>query len=175
MEGNNRESKLEDLASDIRLSVLRKLWSAKVSLIEKTNLFPEMGIQVKFQDPNIGEVTVSVFFNLEGDKNDEFVITAMTTLPNNEKVKATSLGYGGKVIDAMMAMLSKRKDISSIMAAQVQSNFANKIKPESQSSTPSKSERFWTKSGFMKISSADPTNMWKYIGKRVRGANGFRA
>jgi hypothetical protein len=98
----------------------------------KEKYMPEYGVQVIFQDPDVGEVKVSVFSNLEGEDLDEFVITAMTRLPLESRPEPR---YGKMVIDKMVEFLKTKKDqLKFVRAVQV-----------------SKSGGFWEKCNFIAL------------------------
>ena len=109
-------SKIELLTKEIVTFLKSNLDCSEIKII-KDRYIPEYGIQVIFQDLEVGEVKVSVFSNLEGEDLDEFVITAMTRLPLEPRPEPR---YGKIVIDKMVEFLKTKKDeLKFVRAVQV--------------------------------------------------------
>jgi hypothetical protein len=109
-------SKIEMLIREMVVFLKSNLGCTEVKII-KEKYMPEYGVQVIFQDPDVGEVTVSVFSKLEGEDLDEFVITAVTRLPLEPR---TEPRYGKMIIDKMVEFLKTKKDqLKFVRAVQV--------------------------------------------------------
>lgn len=125
------QTKIEKLVSEIRIFLLENLDCKEVK-IKKEKFMPELSIKIIFENKEFGEVATSVFLDLEGENQDEFIILAMTTLPDPAK----GSGYGSKVIKTICSFLKERKDLKFIRAVQV--------------SNP-RSKKFWIGCGFVEL------------------------
>lgn len=136
------KSRLDQLTDKIRNELEQIPNCEMVKILSGGNYryIPGRGLQVYLNDPMCGHVMVSVFYNLEGVSQDEFVITNMTTLPYDK----TGFGFGGNTVRGILRSLEDLSDLKFIRAVQVQRD----------------SERFWEKLGFEKLGNV--TNDFEY-------------